>query len=148
LNPAGPCVPDIDDSTYPNMVFLTSIDKNSVIGQGFLQSVVFAGTSKSTVGTQLSSILFNAGELLNFDAITPSEVTFNLYNMGLNHHKVFVRINAFSSCSNANNQTLVVSTSGITRINETVSTFKYSESTLIPHTSSSFSFKVSFGTAG
>ena len=66
----GLCVPTLSDTNYPRTHFVTSIDKNSVIGQGFLQSVVFNGINRTTSGTLLSSILFNTGIFLNFDILT------------------------------------------------------------------------------
>ncbi len=94
LNPVGLCVPNVSDSTYPNVKFLTSIDKDSVIGQGYLQSVIYNGINKTTFGTSLSSILFKTGNLLNFDSLVSTDVTFNLINLGINHHKLFIRFNA------------------------------------------------------
>jgi hypothetical protein len=58
---AGLCVPNVADTDLPNMHFLTSIDKNTVLGQDYLQSVVFSGANYSASGTILSSILFRAG---------------------------------------------------------------------------------------
>lgn len=90
----GQCVPDVADTNYPRTQLLISIDKDSVIGQGNLQSVIFNGVNRSTSGTVLSSILFNKGNLFNFDSLTSNEVTFNLFNLGINHHKVFFKVNA------------------------------------------------------
>jgi hypothetical protein len=40
---SGICIPNPSNTDYPKLSFLTSIDRNSIIGQGYLQSVVFNG---------------------------------------------------------------------------------------------------------
>jgi len=58
---SGLCIPNVSNTNYPIVKLLTSIDKNSIIGQGYLQNVVFNGISQSTVGISLGSILFKTG---------------------------------------------------------------------------------------
>ena len=103
INVEGLCIPTLSDANYPRTTFLTSIDKESVIGQEYLQSVIFNGLNRSTVTTSLSSILFTTRNMINFDTLTStSDVTFNLLGIGFNHHKAYVRLNAYAACSTLN----------------------------------------------
>ncbi len=82
---------------------ITSIDKDSIIGQGYLKSVIINGVNKIAIGTTLSSIAFKSGNMINFDTLTSgNDITFNLFNLGLNHHKIYVRLNAKASCASHN----------------------------------------------
>ncbi len=130
------------DSNYPKTSFLFSIDKDSVIGQNYLQSVVMNGVNRTTVGTALSSLLFNTGVVVNFDGLTSNDVTFNLYNLGINHHKVFVRLNAESNCGAGQNKSLTFTVGGTAKTIATVSTETNYESVLILHTSNVLSIKI------
>ena len=49
--------------------------------------------------------------MLNFDTLSSSaEVTFNLVNVGFNHHMIFFRLNTYAACVS----TLTVSIAGQT----------------------------------
>jgi hypothetical protein len=97
------CTPTLTNANYGRTTFLTSIDKDSVIDQGYLQSVTFNGSIRSTSGTALSAILFTTGNMINFDKLTSTnDVTFNFFNLGLNHYKVYARFNAYAGCGTKN----------------------------------------------
>ena len=60
--------------------------------------------------------------MLNFDSLTStSEVTFNFFNLGANHHKIFIRFNAYASCS-GHNEGLIYTLGGVSTTIATVST--------------------------
>ena len=71
-------------------------------------------------------------------------MTFNLINVGFNHHMVFIRLNAYASCPSA----LTVQTAGKTVNFGSVTTQIVYETELIVHTSNTLAIKVSFGTVG
>lgn len=48
-------------------------------------------------------------------------MTFFLTNLGLNHHKVYVRLNALSQCSGANDNTLTLIINGVSKIISSIS---------------------------
>jgi hypothetical protein len=48
INVEGLCTPLITNSNYPNIKVLTVIDKETVLGTGYLQSVIYNGGSFST----------------------------------------------------------------------------------------------------
>jgi hypothetical protein len=50
----APCIPDIKDLSTPNIEFVSSIDKDSVIGSGILKSITFNGQKLTAPGTKLS----------------------------------------------------------------------------------------------
>jgi hypothetical protein len=102
------CVPYLTDINYPRTYLLTSIDVTSIIGQGYLQSIAINGVNKTSTNTTLSSIVFNTGNLLNFDTLTAgNEVGFNLFNLGINHYKVFAKIVVSASCPTKNSQLIL-----------------------------------------
>ncbi len=124
---------------------LTIIDKESIIGGDYLKSVIYNGGSFSVQGTKISSVLFTTGSMLNFDTLTSTaEVTFNLANVGFNHHMVFIRLNAFAACASA----LTLTISGQSWNLGSVTTQAVYETGLIVHTANSLGIKISFGTIG
>jgi len=141
-------MPDILNPTNPNIQFFLSIDKSTVIGSP-VSSVVFNGANRRTAGVLLSGILFNAGEMINFGMLTTaSEVTFNLNNLGSDHHRVIVKINAYTACTGGEIKTLTLAVAGTSRTETPGTSASLYESALIVHTSNTLSIKVAFGTLG
>ena len=89
-------------------------------------------------------MLFTEGNLLNFDILTSNEVIFNLKDLGVNHHKIFVRLNAFAACSSS----LTVSLDFTLVDFGSVTTQGVFETGLITHTLNTLSVKITFGTLG
>lgn len=85
--------------------------------------------------------------MLNFDTLTSNEVTFNLINLGLNHHKVFVRLNADAQCFSLD-ESLVLTVGGKFKNLSSVNSQQIYESDFITHFSNSLTIKISFGTIG
>ena len=71
-------------------------------------------------------------------------MTFNLKDLGLNHHKVFVRLNAFAACSSSLTVSLDTTSIGF----GSVITQGVFETGLITHTLNTLSVKITFGTVG
>ena len=141
----GLCTPLTSDANYPNIKLLAIIDKETTIGGDYLQSVIYNGGSFSTQGTKLSTTLFTSGSMLNFDTLTSAaEVTFNLVNLGFNHHIVFIRLNAFAACAS----TLALTIGGQSMNLGSVTTQTVYETGLIVHTANSLGIKISFGRIG
>jgi hypothetical protein len=83
--------------------------------------------------------------MLNFDTLTSkAEVTFNLINVGFNHHMVLIRLNAFAACASA----LKLTIGGQTLNFGSVTTQTVYETGLIVHTTNSLGIQISFGTIG
>ena len=122
---AGKCTPNIADSSTPNVVLLGTLDNKSVIGSDILDSIKMNGQIISSPGIGLNSILFKSGQMINFDTLTAADVTFNLKNLDYNHKKVYVRLNAMTTCSV--NKTLKLTVAGnsssFTSINSTVAVY-------------------------
>ena len=86
--------------------------------------------------------------MINFATLTSSNtVTFNLFNLGFNHHKVFVRLNAFSTCSGASSS-LVFTVAGTPKTIPSVTVQLVYESVLIVHTASTLTLRIAFGIVG
>lgn len=91
-------------------MLLGTIDNNSIIGSNILDSIKMNGQIVSSPGIGLNSILFKAGQMINFDTLTASDVTFNLKNLDYDHKKVYVRLNAMTTC--LGNKTLILTVAG------------------------------------
>jgi hypothetical protein len=115
----GSCHPIPTDTTYPNIYVLTSLNRDTAIGGGFLTGVKIGTINTTTTGTKLSDLTFNAGLLLNFDTLTLSTITFYLTNLSLNHMGVYVRFRAKSLCQSLTGKTQDI----IVEIDGTSSTF-------------------------
>ncbi len=50
--------------------------------------------------TAISGLIYNNVELINFDLFTvSSSIKFSFSDLGFNHNNVYIRLNAYSSCS-------------------------------------------------
>lgn len=86
--------------------------------------------------------------MIDFATLTSSNtVNFNLFNLGFNHHKVFVRLNAFSTCSGVSSS-LVFTVGGTAKTIPSVTTQLVYESVLIVHTASTLNLRIAFGVVG
>jgi hypothetical protein len=142
----GSCVPNSSNTYYPNMYYLTSIDRTTIVEMGYLKSAIFGGTLYESNGTALSSILFKSGNFLDFDSLTTSSaVTFNLFNIGFNHYKVFVRFNAKTSCVNAADTAITLTVAGTSKSFTATNTATVFESNLITHTLGTLTVTIQFG---
>ncbi len=78
------------------METITTISRTTTIGNGFLTGVYLNG-SNQTNSVALSTLTYSAGLLMNFDTLSvSSSAIYYFTNLGLNHNKLFVRLNAKS----------------------------------------------------
>ena len=88
----------------------------------------------SLANKALSEIIFNEGELINFDIFSSSSLTFGISNLGYNHYKAYFRVNGYSSCSGLN-ESLIISVDDTEVLSATItSSITVVETTLIEHT--------------
>ncbi len=92
-----------------NAQFHTTINKNTLIGANLL-SVSYSSTlTQSTVGTLLSSFLYN-GNVVDFPSFTSNAITFSIGALPI-HQKLIVRAKMFTKCS-TQNKTVLMTLSG------------------------------------
>jgi hypothetical protein len=143
----GQCIPDIADAQIPNLYFMYSIDKSSRLGTSYLKTLTKDSTLFSMSNTAISTLIYNNAELINFDLFTSSStVRFGFSDLGFNHHKVYIRLNAYSSCSVSDGNTLEIWIDGVKRKQVDISnTIALVETDLVAHTLNALTFQIVFG---
>jgi hypothetical protein len=144
---SGSCVPDVYDATYPNIVFFSSIDKSSVLGNSSLKTITKNAIKYSTVNTSVSSLIYNSVNLINFDLLTANSIQFSFVGLGYDHYNIYLRLNAYCGCDGiTQNSTLIISVDGLVIQSEVISsTSTLVESNLVPHILNTHTLGIKFG---
>ena len=143
----GQCIPDVADLQIPNLYLLYSIDKTSRLATSYLKSLTRDSTLFTLPNTAVSTLAYNNAELINFDLFTTSStVRFGFSDLGFNHHKVYVRLNSYTSCSLVDGKTLEIWIDGVIRKQVDISNaVTLVETDLVPHTLNALTLQIVFG---
>ncbi len=91
-----------------------TVNKNTIIGTSLLKSVTYNALNQSTSGTLLSSFLYTQN-VIEVSSLTNNTMIFDFDGLPV-HQKLFVRMKAFTECSNEN-MTLKMTLSGESPVN-------------------------------